>query len=363
MPRSPRTRPASRHAALFIDYAHLHARLTERLDAPADRAAACIREAARELRRYLADEDGIDTVQAVAYADFAALEARSGAEQNGLQHTLYEAGIDPRFAPVSPGDDDPAAAMQLSVEATAFAHRRADVETIALMTGVRALRPLVQAIRKTGTHALVAALDPPASPSSGGEPHPRADDFMDVLRLLSDATRREVLPDEAEEPGRDAAEEQPPAEHHERLDDEMLFRTLEVAEEHFGQYDEVYLTPLLRKLSDVLGERFDPKALVSGLEDAGAVRLEKRRGYPYDYTVLIVDRRHPDVQRMEEQFYDDAGRSRYERASAPSTAGGYEEDPGYGGGRASNDGDADYEDADYEDAGYEEYDEGGPDRY
>ena len=358
MPRPPRTRPASRHAALFIDYAHLHARLTERLDAPADRAAACIREAARELRRYLADEDGIDTVRTVAYADFAALEARIGAEQDGLQHALYEAGIEPRFAPVSPGDDDLAAAMQFSVEATAFAHRRADVETIALMTGVRALRPLVQAIRKTGTHALVAALDPPASPSSSGEPHPRADDFMDVLRLLSDATRREVLPDDAEESGRrEEAEEQPPAEHHERLDDEMLFRTLEVAEEHFGQYDEVYLTPLLRKLSDVLGERFDPKALVSGLEDAGAVRLEKRRGYPYDYTVLIVDRRHPDVRRMEEQFYDDAGRSRYERASAPSTADGYEEDAGYG--PEADDDDV----SDYEDAGYEEYDEGGPDRY
>jgi uncharacterized LabA/DUF88 family protein len=330
MSRSPQTRPSARRAALFIDYPNLHARLAECLDAP-ERAGACITEAARELRRFLADEGDVDTVLAAAYADFGALEAAGkGEKKQGLLQKLYEQDIEPRFAPAD--SEECALEVQLSVDATAFLHRRSDVETAALMTGDRAFRPLVRAIQRTGAHALVAAIDPPPP----GD-HPRDEAFMDVLNLLSDETRRDVLPD-GETPARRGADGRPPAADHERLDDDMLFRTLEVAEEHFGQYDEVYLTPLLRKLSDVLGERFDPKALVSDLEDAGAVRLEKRRGYPYDYTVLIVDRRHPDVQEMEEQFYGRSERSQYARDGAPASS------------ERSTD-------------GYEEYDEGGPDRY
>jgi len=71
---------------------------------------------------------------------------------------------------------------------------------------------------------------------------------------------------------------------------------LDIIEEHFGQYDEIYLTPLLRKLSELVGgANYDPKAVISELENAGAVWLEKRKGYPYDYTVLIIDPEHPDV--------------------------------------------------------------------
>jgi hypothetical protein len=87
----------------------------------------------------------------------------------------------------------------------------------------------------------------------------------------------------------------------------MALRTIAITEEHFGQYDEVYLTPLLRKLSDILGPEHDPKSLISELEEAGAVRLEKRNGYPYDYTVLIVHNDHPDVQEVQENYYEHLG--------------------------------------------------------
>lgn len=309
---SARPSRTAHHAAVFVDYANLHALLAERLDA-SEQAHPHIAEAVGALRRYLADEDGTSTLMTSAYADFSAL-----GDEDNLQQALYHQGVEPRFVPREP--EASAVQMQLSVDATTLAHRRPAVDTIAVVTGNRTFLPLVQALRREGAHAFVAALAPPPPDEFT---HTDGDVFMDLLNLFSDAARRELLQSGEMPPrwqegaptgpgGEDAAR-------YERLDDNMLFRTLEIAEEHFGQYDEVYLTPLLRKLSDVLGERFDPKALVSDLEDAGAVRLEKRRGYPYDYTVLIVERGHPDVQQMEEDFYDD-GRSHYERGGRTSSA-------------------------------------------
>jgi hypothetical protein len=42
--------------------------------------------------------------------------------------------------------------------------------------------------------------------------------------------------------------------------------------------------------------------VINKLEDAGAVWLEKRRGFPYDYTVLLVDSEHPDVRQIQEEL-------------------------------------------------------------
>ena len=79
---------------------------------------------------------------------------------------------------------------------------------------------------------------------------------------------------------------------------------LEVIERFFGQYEEVYLTPLLRKLSEEIGDAddHDPKSLIGDLEECGAVRLERRRGMPYDYTVLIVNGEHPSVIEIKEEL-------------------------------------------------------------
>lgn len=302
-----RSERSPHRAAIFVDYANLHALLTKRLDEPGQ-AAPYIAEALSELRRYLAEEDGTDTVLTSAYADFGALRAEG---HEGLQQALYRQGVEPRFVPASPQEHT--AEVQLSIDATAMLHRRPDVATFALVTGDRTFLPLVQALRQRGAHAFVAALAPPPPDAFT---HRESDVFMDFLNLLNDAARRALL-QSGEMPARHDDEQpnprpSPSPSSPASLDDDMLFRTLEITEEHFGQYDEVYLTPLLRKLSDVLGERFDPKALVSDLEDAGAVRLEKRRGYPYDYTVLIVNRSHPDVKEMQEQFYS-RQRSSHER--------------------------------------------------
>jgi hypothetical protein len=56
---------------------------------------------------------------------------------------------------------------------------------------------------------------------------------------------------------------------------------------------------------------------VSDLEAAGAARLEKRNGYPYNYTVLIVNDDHPDVQSVHEELTAEAT----SEAASPPEAG------------------------------------------
>ena len=156
----------------------------------------------------------------------------------------------------------------------------------------------MQVFRKYERGILVASLADTASPEhgfSGG-----SDWFLSARELLS-ASAREFLnaPSTATASGEDisgpaqtpyslgarrtkAAPYGPacPAGSLEEIDDPILVRTLEIIDDHFGQYDEVYLTPLLRKLSDLVDERrYDPKNLISDLEEQQAVRLEKRSGF------------------------------------------------------------------------------------
>lgn len=68
----------------------------------------------------------------------------------------------------------------------------------------------------------------------------------------------------------------------------------------YGTYHEIFLSPFLRKLSDILPSLADwqRKGLLGDLEFKGAVKMEKRSGIPYDYTVVILNYNHPVVREM-----------------------------------------------------------------
>ncbi|MEO1728516.1 MAG: NYN domain-containing protein, partial [Bacteroidota bacterium] len=46
---------------------------------------------------------------------------------------------------------------------------------------------------------------------------------------------------------------------------------------------------------------------IGDLEECGAVRLERRRGMPYDYTVLIVNDEHPAVLEVRAEYAERGG--------------------------------------------------------
>lgn len=294
---------------LFVDYDDLHRSLT-RLTHNENASVKVISEMIDALRNNVPEEEG-PIAETRAYGDFASLH-RAGDQAKNM---LYMKGIETRYAPNA--NRDSTIELQIGIDAMELLHNRADVARLVLLSGQRMYLPLVQVFRKYERDILVASLADPASPEhgfSGG-----SDWFLSARELLS-ASAREFLnapfpttasrakispvqrrPRVAPAPAERRPRTAPlaPAASLEEIDDPILVRTLEIIDDHFGQYDEVYLTPLLRKLSDLVDERrYDPKNLISDLEEQQAVRLEKRSGFPHDYTVLILDEQHPTVARI-----------------------------------------------------------------
>ncbi|HMB90236.1 MAG TPA: hypothetical protein VKP65_05270, partial [Rhodothermales bacterium] len=190
---------------------------------------------------------------------------------------------------------------------------------IIMVTGDRRYLPLVQQIKRHGIRALIATVAPP--PSTDNLPGVEDEVFLNALHLLSEPSRRMIASSMTHRPTSSGAtgssqyqKGRPEPVEYQEVTDPGALRALKIIEEHFGQYEEVYLTPLLRKLSELLDEDiYDPKTLISDLEEAGAVWLEKRRGFPYDYTVLLIDGKHPDVEAIQKDLYEREQRGEYTR--------------------------------------------------
>ena len=68
----------------------------------------------------------------------------------------------------------------------------------------------------------------------------------------------------------------------------------------YGAYPEIFLGPFLHRLTDGLPQLadYERKAILSDLEQFGAIRIEVRKGEPFDYRVIIVNYNHPDVRML-----------------------------------------------------------------
>ena len=296
---STRTNPQStpQRAALFVDYDNiytvLHAQDTER--APHALSMRII----DKVQRYLEEGDDTPTVFARAYADFATLPDAAPGE---AEADLYEQGFAPQITPTAVQLN--ASEQHLTADVVHLLHERPDITSIVIVTGDRPYLPLIRAVRERGVRPLVAAVHPPQGDAIAS--YQEEETYLDARNMLGSAARGTLNSrEQANRPSRRRTRTSAPPSQQDPIDDPILRATIEVTEEFFGQYDEVYLTPLLRKISEELGEGYDPKALVSDLESAGAVWLEKRDGYPYDYTVLIVNEEHEDVQQILDDYYRD----------------------------------------------------------
>lgn len=288
---------------MFVDYENLYSVLSSQSSKSA-RTSDYASEILDEVRRYLEEGDDTPTIFGRAFGPFDVLLETDDAD---VPSSLHQVGIDPAYVPAAMQGNT--SEIRLTIDVTRFLTDRPDVQTIVIVTGDRPYLPLVRSIREEGRRALVAAVNPPQTDS-----YNESELYLDARNLLSQNSREDLLANAPNDPDERRSPTPPSPQRYESLDNPVARRTIEITEEHFGQYDEVYLTPLLRKLSDVLGPSHDPKALVSELEAAGAVRLEKRDGYPYDYTVLIVNEDHPDVETIRQEAsysppYEQAGAS------------------------------------------------------
>ena len=289
---------------MFVDYENLYSVLTSQ-SSKSKKVSTYATEILDEVARYLEEGDDTPTIYGRAYGPFDVLHDTQDAD---VPSSLHRLGIEPVYeASAMQGNTSE---IRLTVEATRFLEERADVRTIVIVTGDRPYLPLVRTIREMGGRALVAAVNPPQT-----DAYAESNLYLDARNLLSRESREGLLANapDAESNSSNANNPISSTQRFERLENPVAKRTVEITEKHFGQYEEVYLTPLLRKLSDLLGSEHDPKALVSELEAAGAVRLEKRDGYPYDYTVLITNDDHPDIKEVQKEV-DSSGTDTYTEA-------------------------------------------------
>lgn len=250
-------------------------------------------DAVRALGPFVGRAFGARLVCARAYADFAAVEG--GTE---MMRGLSQQNIEPVYTPPRSGE------MTLAMDAACLLRDRTDVDVVVVVSGTRTYGPLVRRARQSGRRVVVLTT----------ESSREREDDTDVVSVF------DLAPDSARQSEPKAPRAPREGIAYQAVESAMGLRVLEVIEEFFGQYDEVYLTPLLRKLTDEIGADLDPKAMISDLETAGAVYLEKRRGFPHDYTVLLVDGQHPDVVRVRDLFEDDDDGLPFDAAPAPATA-------------------------------------------
>ena len=272
-------------AAVLLDYQNLHHYLKGRAGttAPADLVSQIL----KALRDRLQD-DGTRIARGRAYADFGGLEDPA----RHVQRTLYLHGIEPVYVPTTLHRNT--TDLQLAVDAIEMRDRHPEVGTFVLLAGDRDYAPVVQALVAAGRRVLVVGFREHLSPSlldhtDGGE-------FVDAGALVPNGLAPEPQVGEPILKTEFKAVQDPSY--------EIDYDALEVIEKFFGQYEEIYLTPLLRRLSDEIGgtDGHDPKSLVADLEECGAARLERRRGMPYDYTVLLVNDEHPAVVEVREEI-------------------------------------------------------------
>lgn len=302
----------TKQAAMFIDFENLHTILKLQSEASSS-TIDYAHEIFDEVRRYLEEGDDTPTIFARAYGVF---DTPTDEEDVQIPSALHQRGIEPVHVPDAMQDNT--AEVRLTIDLTHFLAQGPAVETVVIVTGNRPYLPLVRWIREQGHRALVAAVNPPQT--SDTPSFEEDSQYLDARNLLSQDSREALLanaPENGAAYTRAKSPSNPPPQQYQSLSNPVARRAIEITEEHFGQYDEVYLTPLLRKLSDILGSDHDPKSLVSDLEAAGAARLEKRNGYPYNYTVLIMNDDHPDVRDIREQ----------QNGVAPQTSDASPEDP------------------------------------
>lgn len=276
--------------ATFVDYDNLCSFLEDKLSYP-HYPGDYILEILKNLPQHLRKVDNIQTAISTAYADFNALSDN----EHNIQQALYMQGVEARYVPGAAKSN--ATSVQLCIDAMEVLFHRSDINTFVIVTGDRDYLPLIQHLHRYGRTVYLVAFDEGLSTDLLEDTTEGA--HFSARQFLSGESRRHLLAElRSENVGFNPLKELP---------HEINRKTLEIIEEFFGQYDEIYLTPLLRKLSEKMpdSEEHDPKSIIGDLEETGAVRLEKRRGEPHDYTVLIVNPRHPDVVSVREKYRED----------------------------------------------------------
>jgi uncharacterized LabA/DUF88 family protein len=292
------------YAGLFLDFENIFHYIRKRT-VDSERAHEILLEVIVELRKKLAEEHNLACIVQFAYADFEQIEVNA-------QSQLFLLGVETRNV-MGTGHKN-AADMRMCIDIMETMYTRSEIDTFILVAGDRDYIPVIQHLKKQARSVYVVAFKENIS----GDLHSMVSgQFIDAKSVLGKISlselevgqgrieetlqiQREVSNERAEKLAEDRAVGKAPAavfERTQRLDDRSALIALEVMLHNFGDKPEVWFTPYLNKLRNELQHlaEYERKALISTLEMAGAIKVEKRRGDPHDYSVIVVNWNHPDV--------------------------------------------------------------------
>jgi uncharacterized LabA/DUF88 family protein len=292
------------YAALFVDFENIFHYVRKRT-VDAERTQDIVLELIQELRSRLLNVQNMSCIVQYAYADFEQIEVNA-------QGQLFLLGVETRN--VVGTEHKNAADMRLCIDVMDTMYTRDEIENFVLMAGDRDYIPVLQHLRKHAKSVQVVAFK---ENISGDLLTLVGDGYIDAFTCLGKISQSELevgkeriseqlqLRAEASNQQAEQIAEARAAgkianvqfEKVKRLDDKNAFIALEVMLHNFGDKPEVWFTPYLNKLRNALQHlaEYERKALVTTLEMSGVVKIEKRRGEPHDYSVIVMNWNHPDV--------------------------------------------------------------------
>ena len=280
---------AVQRACMFVDYENLISYVKQNALDPTP-PKQVIHSLLDSVLHYIGQELKLNLDTPIAYADFASM----GSKGAKIQQSLYLAGFEPRFVPASLQSN--ASEIQICIDAVDTIQKHADLRAILLITGNHLYLPLFKYCQQKNVRGIVITFQPPELDRD----REYSEYFLHADRFLNQTIHAHPEAETQFEPSSPSTGDSSSSVENIEITDPTVLVSLEIIEHYFGQYEEIYLTPLLRKLSDMLGGHDDAKSLIGKLEETGAIWLEKRKGYPYNYTVLLINYTHPNVQAIRE---------------------------------------------------------------
>ena len=293
------------YAALFVDFENIFHYIRKRT-VDSERAHDIVLELIQELRKKLSNEFAQSCIVQYAYADFEQIEGNA-------QGQLFLLGVETRN--VVGTEHKNAADMRLCIDVMETMYTREEIGTFVLMAGDRDYIPVLQHLRKHAKTVQVIAFK---ENISGDLLTLVGDGYIDAFSCLSKISQSELevgqerlsqyFEERAEASNAQANKIAEARENGKiapvafsrslRLEGKDNMVALEVMLHNFGDKPEVWFTPFLNKLRNALQHlaEYERKAIITNLEMTGVIKVEKRRGEPHDYSVIVINWDHPDVR-------------------------------------------------------------------
>ena len=294
---------AYNQAALFVDFENIYYFIRNRTTDLADASEAAI-STVRNLRYKLTDDYQSQCIVQHAYSDFERLGGSS-------QGAFYLIGIETHN--VLSTEHKNAADMRLCIDAMETLYTRPEIETFVLIAGDRDYIPLVQHLRKHAKTVRVVAF----KDNMSGDLLKVADEanFIDANDLLPEGVvlgeeRRTLFPEETSSSSKAAKVQKAQPARVPLPVQEPEFKpvrpfttagereAMRIMLEHFGDKTEIWMSPYLRRMRGEMVNlaEYERRAIINDLVSKGAITVKTRQGDENDYSVILVNYNHSDVQ-------------------------------------------------------------------